>query len=210
MRNPCFNLFIICTLALVGCNSNTLSEKEYYKYLNNPDNNLISIKEVNGFELKVKYLPPPLLAYRESNTDGGAFDKPLFDSLLNVYEGGYSFLFSIEDKNIKPGQDIVQYGVTSEVEFKQRFNELHFNLSEYVWMETDSTKKAPQLSILESTFELSGPKTFYLVFEQEENKSDIDEVKVVFNDIFFGTGINRFTFNTTDLRNTPQIQVSKK
>jgi hypothetical protein len=205
MKRSLLRIVLFCSLLFVkvSCSRSELNEANYYKYLNDPENGLIQVKEANGFRLEMKYLPPDLQAFNELSRGNEEIDHKRFDSVIKQYENGFTFLLSISDPEINPGEDIVQYGIFNEQEFKRRFNELHFNIDSHIWISDDSAKVPPALSMLESTFELSGPKTFYLVFEKSEIKTK--RIDVVFKDAFFDTGINHFIFKTEDINNLPKI-----
>jgi hypothetical protein len=187
---------------MVSCTKSSLKETDYFKYINNPENGLVKSREINGFRLQMKYYSPDLQALQEIGHADSVLSDEKKDSLVAGYKNGLAFLFSILELNPQPGKDVVQYGVFSEREFKERFNRLHFNINEHFWISNGKETVPPGLSILESTFELSGPKTFYLVFEDTGKEEEID---VVFNDVFFDTGISHFIFKRRDIRNLPNL-----
>ncbi len=196
-----FNILLFFSLS--SCNSTHLSEKAYYRFLNDPKNGLVKVKEANGFKLEMKYFPPEVQAFNELSGSAGKNVKIKYDSLVKQYNSGLAFILSISDPDQKPGTDIVQYGIFTEPEFKKRFNDLHFNIGSHIWIASDSAKVFPVLTMLESTLDIIGPKTFYLTFD----KSEVDPrvIDLVFHDTFFDTGINHFVFNKENLNNLPKI-----
>jgi hypothetical protein len=197
------NLLIIA-LFLVSCGGNIDDEQDYYKWLNNEAHGLIKTRKINGFSITMKYLPADLLVYNQCEQAS----KSKRDSLLARYKNGYTFLFTITDDIEDTKSDIIFYNVYSEEEFKIRFSNLHFNIGQYIWINYESEQYFPVLSIMENTYNLKQSRSFYLVFSDKDKLDEIlkmEKVDIVFNDIFFETGISHFIFKKNDLESVPSI-----
>jgi hypothetical protein len=193
------------TLILSGCGSTIRNEDKYYRWINDESNHLKVVKETNGFILTFKYMPPELLAYNEYSS---ARENDQFvnkDSLINIYKNSLAFIFTIEDSGNK---DIMYYDVRSEQDFKQRILEFNFKLQDYVSIKGGTTEFVPVLCIMESTYETKNSRSFYMVFSDNENKQNLleqEKFDIVFNDLFFNTGISHFTFSKHDFDKVPKI-----
>ena len=195
-----------------SCAKTINSEEQYFKYLNDKKNGLVYEKSVNGFKLIMKYISPEFLAYKEIGTKEGQSSHSDKDSLIASYQKGVTVLFSIAEEQEEIKHDITQYNVFSEEEFKRRFHELHFNINEHIWINHEAGKVKPGLSMLESTFELGGPRKFYLVFDAQNEwgaLNKLEKLDIVFNDVFFDTGISHFIFKQQDINNIPKLSFWK-
>lgn len=196
---------IALILILSGCGRTIHNEDKYYQWINDESNHLKVGKETNGFILTFKYMPPELLAYNEYSSARENNQKINKDSLINTYTNSLTFLFTIEDSE---NRDIMYYDVYSETEFKQRIMELNFKLQDYISIKTDATEYVPVLCIMESTYEAKNSRNFYIVFTDTEKSNgllDQEKIDVVFNDLFFNTGISHFTFSKHDFEKVPTI-----
>src|SRR5687767_5887409 len=94
---------VLLLLSLSACNKSFDTIKSIYAWINDPDNGLVKTKTVEGILLTIKYLPPELLALKETKDDKG--NRAMYDSLLNEYKKSYTFLLSIASKENKLTND---------------------------------------------------------------------------------------------------------
>src|SRR5690606_6423925 len=157
----------------------------------------------NRFLLTMKYLPPEYLAFNEiSKSDD---DNKLFNDYLEEFKNSRTFLLIISPEDT--GVDVSKYGIFNMDEYKQRINDLNFNIKERIYIQTDNGEKYhPNLTTMENLYEVSNKKRIYLVFAENEAISNSKTLDVVFIDDFLDTGINHFLFKKDKIDNIPQIK----
>lgn len=179
----------------------------YLRWLNNPQNGLVRSKTVNGFSLTVKYLPPDYLACREL-ADGKEYSAAYKDSIRSIYNQGMSFLLRIAPDEESHSSDIMFWNARNYQEYKERFLNLNFTISEYIALKTDRGKYNPVLSNLENVYGLTPGRNLQFVFVDEQHPNGLKEAAFfdfIFTDEIFDTGINHFVFSREDINNIPKL-----
>lgn len=197
---------LLLSLLPMACKKECKTLEEYLHWLNNPKNNLVFIKYINGIEIKLKYLPPEYLTYLEEERDASVRGKR--DSLLNTYRQGMTFLLTLgpdERKALKG--DIATQGVYSYEQFSERMETMNFKMSEHVKMKTDKGEYKPVLTTMENNYGLTKSRSIYIVFVpfQKDDKGikEAESFDVIYEDTFFDLGKNHFIFTKKDIHNTP-------
>ncbi len=202
------SMVILMVFSNMGC-KRAVSPKEMYTYINNPDKGLFLSKTAGEMIFSVKYLPAEILAYREYKY---LKNNLSYDSILNTYVHAMTFLLRIgmedtDGEGVDPAKEIASsYGAYSTI-----INRMSFNMKEYLYLRVGGEKITPDLVHFESTVEVKNEKVFYVTFavpgsfvNDSSNSIDID---FVFNDLFFGTGINHFLFRSSSIRNIPKLKL---
>lgn len=194
------SIYIIILSLLGGCTPVLRNQEDILKWINNPSNGLIINKQVNQLEIICKYFPPEYLAHKESKS------SVEYDSLYRDYKNTITILLTIKPKVEK---DIMFYEIHSKEEFDQRFYDLNFNLNEYVYINAGNERIYPALYIMENTYGLSYHRSFNIVFEKVSalQYDKIESLDIVFNDVFFETGITHFKFLTDNIEKFPTIKM---
>lgn len=199
-------------VSLTGCGGRKRSPGEMYKWMNNPQNGLIQTSTSGYINYRLKYIPPEILAYRES-----LYSNPnnTYDSLCHEYNNALTFLLKISI-TLPDGETVdPALGLSSNYgEYSNIINEMSFNMREYIWLLTGDDLIYPDLAHFESTVEVQNEKTFYIVFSRPEELKELmnkrGNIDFVFNDLFFGTGINHFQFRGKAIKNIPKLKLKKK
>lgn len=194
--------FFVLLLLLSGCSQGIKTEQDFYKWLNDEHHGLSKVRKAGGIAVSLKYLPAEFIAWKEAQ--GKGLSKAQSDSLNKLNQGSLTFLLTIAPENKERGGDVMYYGVSNEQEYKQKSYELNFRMGEFITIKSQNKDYHPLFVTLENTYSVTNSRTFYVVFSQKEIPSE-DSVQVVFNDEFFGTGINHFNFKRSDFNNVPAL-----
>jgi hypothetical protein len=215
-NSSAFSAFLLTLLLFVSCRPDKInSEKEYYQWLNDPKNQLCVTKTIKGLNLSVKYLPPEYLTYNELKEHPA--EQSTIDSLRGLYQKNRTFLLTFspkENKAQEPQSDIMYDDITSNEEYMKRFQDLTFDIGQYIQLKTELNTYVPVLHTFENTFGLSPYKSIYLVFGEKGIKNDdllsSGKLQLVFNDLIFSTGISYFNFKKNQTDHIPHINFWKR
>ena len=186
-----------------------LPVKSYLKWVNEPENGLVKTKYVNGLELKIKYLSPEYLAWRElSDKPGNSVMEK--DSLLHRYRQSLSFLLSIgPDERKKSGSDIMMQDISNYKEYTERSLTMNFDMEQYIRLKAGKSEYRPVLSALENTYGLSSGRNILLVFTPlatgDQTFKQSGELDFIYADELFGLGTNHFVFTKKELSSIPEL-----
>lgn len=197
-----------------GCTNkkNFTSESDYLKWLGSEESRLGKIASVNGFTIKVKYMPPEYLAWLEMKPGAGAGaagnpdgDPAIFLKTVERYRQSLTFLLTFEpDETKRPGRDVMLHNVSDYNDYKERFMELNFNIENSVSLHAGNAVYLPVLSSLENIYQLVPGRNMLLVFAPPSKEDaafySSTELDVVLEDGIFGTGIHHFVFNRNDFK----------
>ncbi len=204
-------LFALVALFGTACQPKVDSKEAFLQWIDNPDHGLTKQKDINGFQVSVKYLPPSYLAYRE--WEGKGFGKSGFDSLLHDYTHSRTFLLTIAPDREHPERSVMFHDVLNRAEYKERVRDLNFNIGEYLQLKTEKGVFLPVLHHMENTYELADHRSIYLVFSDKDLENPrlttARELDLVYNDRLFGTGLSHFYFRKEDIDRRPDIAFAK-
>jgi len=199
-------------IVLASCNNELKTEKDFYGWLNDPENGFVKTKIINDIKIIAKYLPLEYLAFKELRSYG-QYSKDVRDSILALYNKSRTFLLTIgpyEEKGAK--FDIMKTGVHDYTEFKQRAMTMNFDMAAYVSLNTELGEFKPVLTNMENVYGLSKHRNIYLVFTSAEANGKLmtaNELDLTFTDEIFNTGINHFIFKKEKLDHLPTINFWK-
>ena len=196
---PC--LFLVLGLVLSNCRQGIKTEQDFYKWLNDENNGLVKTRKANGLVISLKYLPSDFIVWKE--TKGKGFNKAQIDSLANLNKGSLTFLLTVAPEKEEQG-DVMYQGITNTQEYKQKAYGLNFRLGEFITIQQRQKDYHPLFVTLENTYSVTNSRTFYIVFSEKDIPLS-DSLQVVFNDEFFGTGINHFNFKRSDFNHVPVL-----
>jgi hypothetical protein len=200
-------LYFICAVLILGlctCNKQPASLEEYMKWLETPGSGLTQAREVNGFRIKVKCIPPEYLAYKDMQDDHLTYSSK--DSLISIYKKNLYFLFTIGPDDKKRTKDVMNDEITSYEEYAERSLSMNFDMESYVTLHMNGNTYSPVLSSMENTYGLGSSRSILFVFapgEQEKDKGS--EIDFEYRDELFGTGILHFIYSNSSINNIPAI-----
>lgn len=210
------SILLIIVYLLLGCSGKTpvTSIEEYLAWLNDGKNGLVKVRYINGYELKVKFLPLDYLLYHEVLKDNEPREEK-FASLKKKYQNSLTFLMTIgPDQRESKGADITFQGITNYSEFKKRIYDLNFYLENNVNIQMGNSLYKPVLSSMENVHGLKPSRDITFVFTPSLlNESDLfvpEQIDFIFNDELFATGISHFTFKRKDIEKIPQLTISNQ
>lgn len=206
--------YLLLSVALLsGCAPGAIdSEEALFAWMHNPDNGLSRQRSTAGLEVSFQYLPPAYLAWREA-TGMEQCTPQQFDSLLALYNTGYTFIMTLgPDKEAGETFDVMYAGVHNEAEYNERVQQLNFQIGNYLQLKTAGGSYAPVLSRMENTYGLASHRKIYLVFNTDNPNSDLftaKELDLTFSDELFGTGISHYVFDRAQLTAEPELNLKK-
>lgn len=202
-----YQCFFLLT-ALVSC-SNEVDFGTYMRYISDQDNGLVKEKEISGLLYKAKYLPIDYLVYNDLNKNTTNDEKPNKENLLKSYKNSLCFMLTMgPDENEE--FDVTMLGVKNYDEYAQQMEVLNFSMAEYISLKVGDKVLKPDIVQMENTYGLEKQRNFMISFQIKDNATDkfikSNDVKLVYNDELFGTGINLFSFKKSDLQKLPILK----
>lgn len=207
---------ILLSLAfIISCTSrpSELPWRDYQEWLQNNDQEITKEKDINGLKMKAEFLPSDFLAYSEYEQLGSNATPGIFDSLLKEYKCGLSFKLSLlADEQTA---NLMYHGISTMNEYKQRVNLLSFYSEQFISLNVGDDQFKPVLAVFEGYNELSNRLTFSMVFTPQGYHcgvfdEEVQELKLTFDDPYWGTGTNHFLFRKGDIQNIPKLIIAKR
>jgi hypothetical protein len=188
---------------MYSCSNTITTEAALLEWINNPENGFSKKATANGFLFSAKYLPSAYLAYAEFKKGDSTKD---IETLSKEFENSMTLLFSIEHE--QQGIDATNYNVENMVAYKERINQLNFDIKNHMFIKEKNGKKIkPVLTTFENSYEIGGKKTFYIVFpKNKEVKNSSETIDLVFDDTFLDTGISHFVFQKEKINQLPTLE----
>jgi len=202
---------ILLAVALISCEEpKQLTWKKYIAWLQDHPEIVSKTKEVNDIKISLDYIPADVSAYREFAVLEGVPGERQFDSLRQFYKCGFHFQLRLEADPVK--KNLLFYNTHDETDYKQRIETLSFFSQEFVSLESNGKEDFPVLSQYEGYNELSNKIVIHLVFNPSWFTCDApiagdQKMAIVFKDPYWETGINRFAFDTQQLKSIPTLKL---
>ncbi len=199
-------------VVLSGCDQErALDWNDYQKWVANESNQLKKVKRVNGLNLSAQYLPADYLAFQELKRDNATIDSVNYKSARRNYQCGLTFRVMLEPQ--QKGVNLLHHKVSNTAEYGARVNALSFDIDRFIGMTIGDRTYTPVLSNYEGYNELNNRLIFTTVFQPEEFacgvfQADTDKITLTFDDPFWSTGVNNFTYGTSILTDVPQIKMN--
>lgn len=194
----------LCVLS--ACGRKELGLEAYMAWYKQADNGLSKEKVVNGYKIKLRYIPADYLVYKELI----ASPKAKRDSVAQYYQNNVSLVLSIAPVAMDPHEgdrNIMYDGLEKFEDYKKRVFDLNFNIEDLVELKLDeNTVLVPSIYNVENTYGLSKELNFNIVFSPNARVKDFgkyEKLDVVLNDHVFETGINHFVFEKKELDKLP-------
>ncbi len=197
-------LLLSLTCLLWSCSQSSISDfGKYVKYLSNPKNGLVKEKSVAGISMKVKYLPNDYQVYNDAFKTSESIDQKVFNDIKDNYSNSTTFVLTLgPDEEHK--FDITRVDLADYDEYAERIERMNFNFGEFISLEVDGIEIQPTLTQMESLYGLKKTRDIVVVFNKEDIQPNAD-IKFVFKDKMFNTGINKFKFDKNDIAAIPTL-----
>lgn len=182
-----------------------LEFEEYSHWIAKPEHGLVQEKRVNGYILKVKYLPWQYMVRKEMLLSGA---RSNFDSIASFYKSNYNFLLSItpDINGASDSRNIMFDDIEKFEDYKQRVFDVNFKMEDFVRLKlSNGVVLSPSIYNTENTYGLNKDLNFNLVFSPNTKNENmkIEDIDLILEDYIFSTGINHFIIKTEDLDNLP-------
>ncbi|WP_317897796.1 hypothetical protein [Aurantibacillus circumpalustris] len=198
------NIFFILCYIMTGCNHNldNLSPREYVRFLSSQESGLSQTKTIDDIKFKCKLQIPSLITLLSSAATYTS--KEQFDTEKDYHKNQLTVVFLIEDDshlNHRVKETIFKTDLYSKL-ISYSNNELQkdfaLQLSNgeivpcgFVHLEA-ANSVAPIIRI---------SATFY------NNKSDMDDCTIIFDDNIFNSGRIKFHYNSKIFNNLPTLKI---
>jgi hypothetical protein len=158
------------------------------------DNPYSKIKNVNGFNIAVTYVPNA-----ENSERPNGNEKP---------DQSVHFIMEIESDGVRKNGNFLYNEVYGVNDFKDNVNYWNFSIIEDVRIVVNDIPFNVVLSNMENTYTLGDNRKIHFVavpptdnFNIENNP--IQELRFVYDDVMLGIGITKFTFKAEDFKTIP-------
>ena len=199
-------LLLIGLIASCTTNGNRiLGISAYQKWLASSENGLQKHKRGKLVDIRASFLPSDMMTYRELAASTGAYSDELFDSVKLHYENTLNFMVALEAR--ETGENLLWYGLTDYASYQARIHELSFRVENFISLKTLNTTHYPVLSHFEGYNEFSNKLVFHVAFAFDQNGHEPigPTIRLTFDDPYWKTGINHFTFKKEDFDNVPKL-----
>jgi len=205
---------IVFMISVTMSCSNKIESREFLKWLSEEDNGLVKTKKSNGFEIKMKYLPPVYFVSRELisyDLKNKAYDRAhVADSIKKEFSNNIYFLLHIDNDTsiVKENADVMFRDIYNYGDYTSRIYKYNFNINEDIELLKNNKVYHPVLSSFENHYGMEGGRNLLLVFAPQKDStefSSISDLEVIFNDEELGIGTTHFRFEKSDLEDVPDI-----
>lgn len=202
-------LLLVGAVMVISCGEpRSLGWKKYTAWLQEHPDACLREKEINEIRIQLRYIPADFSAYKELTSLDDDYTQHTFDSLRNLYACGLHFQLSLE---ADPARHKLLYeNLEDQNDYRQRIETLSFYPQDFVSLETEGEEIFPVLSQYEGYNELSNKILVHVVFSPawyacEKYGEANHKMAVVFKDPYWETGVNRFAFETSQLKSIPTL-----
>ena len=194
------------TILLIGfllssCSNTTFeSAEELWNYLNDPDNEYLHTKTVNGVDFSIVYKPTDLLVAQELSDHPTASE---IDSLRMKYDQYLYFNLSMSKNN----QELLSNVAGNKQQFGAMVNQLAFGMDQKVHFYTPQ-KDTVEIAdyIYPRMYGMSGATTILLVYPKEKKVTNDEFMTLTIEDLGFYTGEVKFKLPTKLFKNEVRLQ----
>ncbi|MEM7549574.1 MAG: hypothetical protein AAF363_07865 [Bacteroidota bacterium] len=208
-------IVLLIIVVLFGCSKgskSSLALEEYQNWLIEHKEQILKTKGTDFLRISAQYLAADYLAFQDLKLSVGSVSQEALDSLSHEYLQTLSFQVNLEASSKE--NNLLYHKVNGYSEYKQRVNHLNFDLDTFLSLTVNDHRYKPLLGHFEGYHELSNRLIFHVTFKPEEymnGKFDdtIDRLYLTFDDPYWETGINHFTFEREHIEQLPKIALSK-
>ncbi|MEW7292969.1 hypothetical protein [Aquimarina sp. 2304DJ70-9] len=191
---------LIGLLLMTACSTKTFDTSEkLMSYIQQPENEYVHTKTVNGVDFSILYKPTDLLVDQELTDE---VEASKVDSLRNKYGKYMYFTLSMSKNN----QELLSNVAGNKQQFGAMVNELAFGMEQKVHLYTPQKDTIAMADyIYPRMYGMSGATTMLLVYPKEENMEKEEYINITIEDLGFYTGEVKFKIPTEIINNELKI-----
>lgn len=208
VKNKLLILPVVLFFLFSSCSNSISDFKAYMSFISDVENGLLKNKNIAGLSYQVKYLPIEYLVYNDLHKNTNFENSLSKEQLLKSYKNTVSFVLTIgpdEDEKF----DVTMLGVKNYDEYSQRMETLNFSMKEFIQLKVGEKIMTPEIVQMENTYGLEKKRNFLISFKADNNLENKfmkeNDVKLVYSDEIFNTGINLFSYKKLDMNNLPNL-----
>lgn len=205
--------FLLILLALVGCGhrEDVYAWNDYQKWVANESNELKKVKKINDLNISAQFLPADYLTFQELKGNGVVIDSASYKASRKNYQCSLTFRLMLEPE--EKGFNLIYYKVSNMAEYGARVNALSFDIDSFIGLNIGDKTYRPVLAHYEGYNELNNRLIFTTVFQPDEFscgtfQENVEKITLTFDDPFWSTGVNNFTYGISTLTDVPQIKMN--
>ena len=191
---------VLLLFSFLGC-SKVVSKQELLNYTLDSENGLLKKEEKSNSVVEVLYRPNDLMLLQEIK--GRSFDFSQIDSVKKYFQGFSYFLLRLS----RNGKEITIPYAANPVKFNQANDYLGFGIGKDVYLVQSRDTIKVQDFIHTRTFGSSPSSDVLFAFKTDLRKKS-GQVRFIFNDQQFELGLNEFSFDISDIKSTPSIDLT--
>lgn len=193
-----FWCIIIVSLA-VSCKKQTLSERDYIRYVEENENGLVKTVDIGDLRYKVQYKPHDYILAHELK--GGNDSERL--SRLNQMKG--TAWFNITIARPGKGESPLRYNVSSLEEYNHRYNYFLTAAARDLALAYGGDTLFPISYHFETSYNLAPVETMIVGFGLPADSVAGQNMQLIFYDRVFNNGIIKTSFTKESLQSIPQV-----
>ncbi|SHI32497.1 hypothetical protein SAMN04488508_101143 [Aquimarina spongiae] len=184
-----------------GCGNKSFDTAEALQlYIQQPENEYVYSKTVNGVDFSVLYKPTDLLVNQELGDHKSA---EIVDSLRDKYKAYMYFTVSMSKNN----QELLSNVAGNKRRFGAMVNELAFGMEQKVHLYTPKKDTVLLVDyIYPRMYGMSGATTMLFVYPREQKVTNQEFMTLSIEDLGFYTGEVKFKIPTKIIASEPRIQ----
>jgi hypothetical protein len=190
-------IIIITGFVLSQCTDRYISRDELKAYPLNVKNGVIKSIDKSGIQIDAYYRSKDLIIAQE-------LTPPVADTDLNKIESQYDSLDYFILRLSKNGKEIENGFVSNSERFSNVVSYLSSSLAERVYLVLDRDTIPALDAMYARTFGATTATQVMLIFKSNLVHQD-GNVKLVYDDNFFGTGLNEFQFDVKNIKRIPRL-----
>lgn len=193
-------LGVICFFAF---RSIEITPSQYVKYIGDVKNGLHQIKKVGDWEFDVQYNSCAYIVANELRSNDLKVND--FNEHMKNLEGLHHFNLKIGTVN---REDVAKFGISSPSEEYERLYYFSFLMGKDIKLVEGNDTLSCSAFHFERTFDLSHQKSFVLAFE-DKHKQEVKEKTLIIDSPIFATGPVKINFSEKNIKNIPNIKLSR-
>jgi hypothetical protein len=187
-------------MVVTACSPEQLMPGQYIRWVEDPENELVASRELDGFSFELQYKPVPYIILMEnSGKYPGATQFWKRAAQLNGMQYYTLRISSDQDK------DLLKAGIRNDNEYYSRLEYFTSIMQNDISLVSGTDTLACVLFHYERNYNLSPRSNFLLGFENPSGVSTSGERILVFQDQVFGTGIIKLTIPEQSITDLPAL-----